>query len=101
LFRIVVAEAERFPGLARRFHAEAVTTTTGYVAALILREAAISRTRAEELAAAFLEMAKGPAFLRLLLGAPAANWNESFERQIGEAVAYVRGQLPARSPSAR
>ncbi|MDQ0393217.1 TetR/AcrR family transcriptional regulator [Labrys monachus] len=101
LLRIVVAEAERFPGLARRFHAAGATAPTTYVAAILLRETGISDSRAEELAATFLEMVKGPAFLRLLLGAAPSSWNESFERQIGEAVAYVSGQLPARSPAAR
>lgn len=93
LFRIVVAEAERFPALAQRFYAAGVMTATAYVAGLLAREAGIGKVRAEGLAATFLEMVKGPAFLRILLGAPTLPWNASFVPQIERAVAYVIGQV--------
>ncbi len=93
LFRIVVAEAERFPALAQRFHAAGVTAATTYTADLLVRDADIGQVQAEVIAATFLEMVKGPAFLRLLLGAPASPWNDSFERQIEQAVAYVASQV--------
>ncbi len=93
LFRIVVAEAERFPALAQRFHAAGVTAATTYIAGLLVRDADIGQAQAEIIAATFLEMVKGPAFLRLLLGAPASPWNDSFERQIEQAAAYVASQI--------
>jgi hypothetical protein len=38
-------------------------------------------------------MVKEPAFLRLLLGAPKAPWNNSFERQVDRAVDYAMERL--------
>jgi len=65
VFRIVVAEVDRLPMFAQWFYADAVAVA--HVADLLEREAALGRTVAEQLAATFLEMIKGPAFLRLLL----------------------------------
>lgn len=93
LFRIVVAEAERFPMLARRFHEAGIAAAVTFVASLLVREAGMKQVQAESAAGTFLEMVKGPAFLRLLLGAPASPWNESFEQQIEQAVAYVIDQV--------
>ncbi|MBV9750058.1 MAG: TetR/AcrR family transcriptional regulator [Acetobacteraceae bacterium] len=93
LFRIVVAEAGRFPKLARRFHETGVAAAVAYVAGLLARETGIKQAKAESVAATFLEMVKGPAFLRFLLGAAASPWNDSFEQQIEQAVAYVVGQV--------
>lgn len=93
LFRIVVAEAERFPALARRFHEAGVAAAVAYVAGLLMREGTVRQARAEEVAATFLEMVKGPAFMRLLLGAPSAPWCEGFEAQVERAVAFAAGQV--------
>ena len=95
LFRVVVAETERFPALAQRFHAATVTRAVTHVADLIMRHTGLDEDRAQQLAATFLEMVKGPALLRLLLGASAALWNASFERQTDQAVAYVMSQTVA------
>lgn len=73
VFRIVVAKVDRLPMLAQWFYADAVAVA--HVANLLECEAALGRAVAEQLAATFLEMVKGPAFLRLLLGAPEAAWN--------------------------
>jgi len=70
VFRMVVPEVDRLPMLAQRFYADAVAVA--HVADLLECEAALGRAVAEQLAATFLEMVKGPAFLRLLLGAPEA-----------------------------
>jgi hypothetical protein len=44
-------------------------------------------------------MVKGPAFLRLLLGAPKAPWNNSFERQIDRAVECAIQQIALLEPT--
>lgn len=98
LFRIVVAEAERFPALAARFYDAGVAATVLYVADRLAREPGVDCKEAEILAATFLEMVKGPALMALLLGAGKRHWNNDLGRQIEMAVDFLMGEV-ARPPT--
>lgn len=90
VYRLVVAEAERFPEMARRFHDAAVRTVIDYLAGRIRAFAPeVSPDRAAWIAAMCIDMAKGPAYMRLVLGVAPEPWNAEFAPQVDAAVSWA------------
>jgi TetR/AcrR family transcriptional repressor of mexJK operon len=86
LFRVIVADAWRFPELALIFRKTGNDQARAYVAHLL------TPVLGEEAAAAappFINIVLGDAYLDMLLGFPSENAEQVFERQIEDAVRFA------------
>jgi len=101
VYRLVVAEAERFPEMARRFHEAAVRRVIDHLAGRIRAFAPeVAPDQAAWIAAMCIDMAKGPAYMRLVLGTAPEPWNAGFAPQVDAAVAWALDRV-AQSRAAR
>lgn len=99
VFRLVLAEAERFPEMASRFHDAAIRTVLDYTADRIRAHAPwASADEARFVAANFMNFVKGPAYMRLMLGVPPEPWNAEFAPQVEAGVEWACDRLERGRP---
>lgn len=98
-YRLAMAEAERFPDFARLFYDGAVRVVLEHVSGRFhARAPHLPAAEAEHLAGMFLQMAQGPAMLRLMLGIDPPPAAADFEAQIAFAVDVIAPPASRRAP---
>jgi TetR/AcrR family transcriptional regulator, mexJK operon transcriptional repressor len=90
LYRLVVAEGWRFPGLARAFEQSGMRVIRQRIAKLLEADG-VPAIRSKSVAAEVIHFVLGDAYQRAVLGIVEENDGEAFARQIEAAVKYALG----------
>jgi TetR/AcrR family transcriptional repressor of mexJK operon len=91
LYRLVVAEGWRFPGLARAFEQSGMRVIRQRIAKLLEADG-VPAIRSKSVAAEVIHFVLGDAYQRAVLGIVEENDGEAFARQIEAAVKYALGR---------
>lgn len=104
LYRLVIAEADRFPELAQRFYETGPLRTRRVLGRYLQAQTAAGRLRCSDpelTAALFLEMLKSLPVLQATLGLPAFTAERSAETHVSQVVAlFLHGCATAPLPNA-
>jgi len=91
LYRLIVADGWRFPGLARVFEQSGMRVIRQRIAAL-LESGGVAANRSSAVAAEVVALTLGDAYQRAILGIVEEGAGEAFARQIEAAVAHGFGR---------